>query len=337
MKKFLGIIFEALIAFALIIPVNSAFAIGTAAGTNISSKATASYTLGTNTITKDSNISTVKVAEILNVTVTWQDAGNVSAEAGDTNKKLLFKVTNTGNGPELFTLTGLSTLVGDQFDPTLNLIYIDNGDGLWNAAQDLQYDSSNKPNINPDANILVWVDNTIPNTRSDSSALQDGDVGKSQLTATCVTGSGTAGTIFAGQGQGGTDAVVGTTTGTANTPGNYIITSVVVEILKNQTVISSPTFGSQPIPGSEIEYTITVHVTSGNGTAKNMTIKDPIPDGTTYKPGSIILNTVSKGDSSGDSDGCDFNITNTNAITVQLGNMTTATPLQTIKFNVIVN
>ena len=91
------------------------------------------------------------------------------------------------------------------------------------------------------------------------------------------------------------------------------------------------------VPGAEIEYTITVQVTSGNSTAKNMIIKDPVPSGTTYKPGSMTLNNVGKGDGIDDSDGCDFNITNTNSVTVQLGDMTSATPLQTIKFIVTVN
>jgi uncharacterized repeat protein (TIGR01451 family) len=342
-NRIFGILFIVLFASILFIRVNSSFAVGTAAGTNIDSKATASYTVGTNTITRDSNITTIKVAEILNVSVTWQNAGNVSVEPGDSNKKLLFKVTNTGNGPESFSLSGLSTIVGDQFDPVLNLIYIDNGDGVWNSAQDIQYDPSNKPVIdpnNPDPSknfILVWVDNNIPVKRPDNSDILDGDIGESQLIATCVTGSGTAGTIFAGQGQGGTDAVVGTTGGTAATIGNYIVSAIIVTINKTQNVMNNPVFGSQPVPGAEIEYTITVQVTSGSGTAKNMTITDPVPEGTTYKPGSITLNNVGLGDGAGDSDKGDFNSTNANIVTVHLGDMTSATPLQTIKFRVIVN
>ena len=175
---------------------NYAYAVGTVAGTNIEGKATATYMSGTNTITKESNVTTLKVAEILNVTVTWQDAGDVSVEPGDTNKKLLFKVTNTGNGPESFSLAGLSNLAGGQFHPKFNLIYIDNGDGVWNAAQDHQYNSSDEPTINPDGHILVWVDNDIPAKRPDDTVIQDGDIGKSQITATCSTGSGSAGTVF---------------------------------------------------------------------------------------------------------------------------------------------
>ena len=336
MKRYIGFLTAAMLALEFLLTAN-AFAVGTVAGTSIDNKATATYTVGSSTITKDSNITTIKVAEILNVTVTWQDGGSVSVLPGDANKKLLFRVTNTGNGTEAFTLAGLSTLAGDQFDPTLNLIYIDNGNGTWEPASDLAYNPASKPSIAPNGYINVWVDNNIPTNRPDTTPLQDGDLGNSQLSATAVTGSGAAGTVIAGAGQGGTDAVVGTTTGTASVIGSYVTSSVVVAIVKSEAVVNSPTFGNQPVPGAEIEYTITIQVTSGSGTASNVTIKDPIPANTTYKPNSISLNTIAKGDGAGDSDGCDFNITNANAVTVGLGNMTTATPTQTIKFKVIVN
>jgi fimbrial isopeptide formation D2 family protein len=113
-------------------------------------------------------------------------------------------------------------------------------------------------------------------------------------------------------------------------------TAPIITVLKTALTVVNPTFGDQPVPGAEIEYTITVQVTSGSGTAQTMTIKDPMPAGTTYKPNSITLNGFGMTDSDADGDGCDYNSTNA-TVTVQLGDMTTATPLQTIKFKVTVN
>ena len=92
-------------------------ALGTAAGTNITSTATVDYSIGGTPATTTSNTSTVAVAEIVNVTIALQSP-TVSVAAGASNEALLFLVTNTGNSAETFALAGDSVLVGDDFDPT---------------------------------------------------------------------------------------------------------------------------------------------------------------------------------------------------------------------------
>ena len=78
--------------------------------------ATVDYSIGGAPNTTNSNATTVVVAELLNVTMALQSP-TVSVAAGASNEALLFLVTNTGNSPEAFTLTGESVLVGDDFDP----------------------------------------------------------------------------------------------------------------------------------------------------------------------------------------------------------------------------
>src|SRR5262249_8648288 len=92
-------------------------AVGTAAGTNITSMATVDYSIAGSPATTNSNATTVVVAELVNVTMALQSP-TVSVAAGASNEALLFLVTNTGNSVEAFTLSGESVLVGDDFDPT---------------------------------------------------------------------------------------------------------------------------------------------------------------------------------------------------------------------------
>ena len=64
-------------------------------------------------------------------------------------------------------------------------------------------------------------------------------------------------------------------------------------------------------------------------------MRDPIPAGTTYVPGTIELDSAPLTDTPGD--GADFNVTNPGAITVDLGDLTSASPLRTITFRVTIN
>jgi len=168
-----------LVAAAIILAVftGQAFAVGTPAGTPINNVATATFEVGTQTVSQNSNVSTIVVAEILNVTITWQDAANVVVQPGDTNRALYFTVTNTGNGTDSYTLAGLSAGIGgDNFDPSLLDLYFDtNGNGTYDAGIDTQYiPGVNDPSIPADGTIRILVLNNIP------LGLADGNLGNSR-------------------------------------------------------------------------------------------------------------------------------------------------------------
>ena len=57
------------------------------------------------------------VAELINVTLVWQDAANVAVGSPDSNRALSFPLTNTGNGPETFSLARNNAIAGDNYDP----------------------------------------------------------------------------------------------------------------------------------------------------------------------------------------------------------------------------
>ena len=304
-----------------------AMATGTAAGTTISNTATATYTDGGgNPVSVPSNRVDLRVDELLNVTVASADPGDVAAQAGGTNQVLSFTVTNTGNGSEAFRLAPINAIGGDAFDPTTTSLVLDtNGNGVYDAGVDTVYaPGSNDPVLAPDASVRAFVLSTIPGTAI------DGQRGQTDLTATAVTGSGPAGTVFAGQGTGGGDAVVGTTTALGRDGGFYIVSAATVAFVKSATVLD-PFGGTRSVPGSIITYTLVATV-SGSGSLNNLAAGDTMPVNTTYVPGSITLQ------GSGLSDGTDADAGEfaANRVTVRLGTVAGGQS-RTITFKTTIN
>ena len=335
MKKLINIIkhlFKLSVVILLSVLVyKPAFAVGTTAGIDISNTATVTYTLGgTGYNVNDTTI--FRVDEKLDVNVVWQDALNVSVNTPDTNRVLTYLLTNTGNGTDDYLLTVDNSIAGDQFDPSLINIYLDaNDNGIYDSGTDTLYSPGvNDPSLNADESLAIFVLNNIP------AALNPGDLGNSQLTATSNTGSGVPGTAFINAGDNNSDAVVGNSGGTSNDTGTYEVSSINVSIVKS-VMINDLLGGNQPTPGATMTYTLIVSVT-GTGTASGIVITDPIPTDTTYIAESITLNTVPQTDASDSPiDESDYNISNVGNITVNLGDMTPASPVQTISFDVIIN
>jgi uncharacterized repeat protein (TIGR01451 family) len=304
-------------------------ALGTAAGTNIVSTATVDYSIGGSPATATSNTTTVPVAEIVNVTVVLQSP-TVSVAAGGSNEALLFLVTNTGNSAETFALAGDSVLVGDDFDPTpaAPFIYLDSdGSGDLSPADTPYVAGSNDPALAADASVAVILVNDIP------LGLPDGELGRSQLEATAGTGTGAPGTVIAGAGSGGVDAVIGTSGGQVAVFGEYLIGDIQLSAVKAQAV-QDPFGGTQPIPGATITYQIVVTAT-GSGTALGAALADEIPAETTYVAGSLTLNGTPLTDAAdGDAGALALGPAR---IGVSLGDLTAASGPQTIVFRVTID
>ena len=304
-------------------------AIGTAAGTNITNIATVNYSLGGTPATITSNTTTLAVAELVNVSIA-QQSPTVSVAAGATNEALLFLVTNSGNGDELFALAGDSVLVGDDFDPTpaAPFIYFDSdGSGDLSPADTPYVAGSNDPLLAADASVAVLLVNDIP------AGLPDGEYGRSELTATASTGTGAPGTVLPGQGSGGVDAVIGSSGGEAAVFGQYLVGDILLSAVKSQAVLDL-FGGSQPIPGAAIAYQIVVTAT-GTGVALGAALTDPIPASTTYVAGSLRLNGAPLTDVA-DADAGSF-VAAPARVAVSLGDLTAAAGPQTIDFRVTID
>ena len=306
---------------------SSAHAAGTTAGTTISNTATATYTdTGGNPRSTNSNQVDIKVDELLDVTVAKADPGPVPVTPGSTNQVLSFTVTNTGNGSEAFNLTPTTAIGGDQFDPTTTSIVIDtNNNGVYDPGVDTVYTAgSNDLTLAPDQSKRVFVLSTIPGGGND---LDRGDL---DLLAAARTGTGAAGTIFAGQGQGGGDAVVGTTGADGVDRGAYVVQSATMTFVKSATVLD-PFGGSRSVPGSIVTYTLVATI-SGTGTLTNLAIGDTVPANTTYQPGTILFQGSAMSDVA-DADAAQFA---SNAVTVQLGTVAGG-QTRTVTFKVRIN
>ena len=278
-KALLTLMGTTLFAFA-----SPAWADGTAAGSKINNSATATYSLpGGGSGSVDSNIVSLTVDELLDVSVAWADGGDVAVFPSASGKVLTYIVTNNGNGSEAFALNARNALSGDDFDPATFAIYLDsNGDGDYDPGIDQAYVvGSNDPVLAADAAVSVFVVSSI------AAGAIDGSRAGIDLVATAVTGSGAPGTSFAGNGTGGSNAVVGATGADGEDDGYYAVSAATVAFVKSATV-SDPFGGSSAVPGSTIQYTLVATV-SGSGSLDNLAITDAIPSGSSYKPGSITL------------------------------------------------
>jgi len=314
------------LAALCLLAASDASALGTPAGTAVANTATVTYDIGATSYTQSASAQ-FTVDERIDVVVTWQDAAPVLVAPADVDRQLTFLVTNVGNGNESFSIAVDTLVAGDQFDPTNGRAYIDtNGSTVYEPGVDLLYQPGvNDPLLAADGAQLVFVLCDIP------AATLNGDRGDAELRATSLTGNVT-GTIVAGAGDGGTDAVVGA--GTSAMLGSYVVSDLIVSIAKT-AVVADLGGGSTPAPGSTITYTLVV-TTSGTGTVANLVITDPLPVFTTYVAGSLTLNGSSLSDAA-DADAGDVGATTPNQVTVALGNVAGGSLPQNITFAVTID
>lgn len=308
-------------------------AAGTAAGTDITNTATATFTdPGGTPVTVPSNTSTLQVDEILDVTVVSNDAGNVAVTTPDADVPLKFTVTNIGNGDETFALTFNNALGGDQFNPSNTRIYLDaNANGTFEIGTDTLYVAgTNDPVLAADGTRVVFVVSDIP------GGLANTNVGLVSLIAEAVTaqatpGADAPGTTFAGQGTLGSDAVVGSTQADATAQRGFVVSQVATTFTKTQAVVNDPVFGTNAVPGATITYTLELDAT-GSGNLTGAAITDPIPAGTSYVPGSLTLNSVALTDVAD----ADAGSVVAGTVTVTLGTVT-APATNTVTFQVTID
>ena len=321
-----------LVAAYGLLTVTCALADGTPAGTDITSQATINYTITGTGYTELSNTVTTSVAEVLDLSLVWQDAAPVEVQPGTVAQALAFRLTNTGNGSDAYNLAGQSTLGGDDFDPVLRNIHLDtNGNGRFDPGIDELYiPGGNDPLLAADAFTLLFLLNDIP---SNATVNQ---LGASMLGAASNTGVGSPGTVFTGAGENGLDAVVGANGAQGESQGSYRIValSAQVAILKSAVVVD-PFGGSQPVAGATITYELSV-IATGTGSTNDVVVSDAIPLNTSYNPGTLMLDGTPVTDAV-DGDQGDMGGTTPGAITVSLGDVAVGGPGKTITFTVTID
>lgn len=281
---------------------------GTQAGTSISNQARAEFAINGNPITELSNIEEFEVDERIQVDVTVQTP-TVSVQPGQTSRIQPFLITNLGNGQELFRLTVLPNVSGDDFDPIFaanNLVYRASGSSC--SSSDLtasqQFDTgTDELDLSSGGTMLICVPADIP------GGVSDGEVGFLDLRATSKTPGAdvaNAGDVLAGEGDGGVDAVVVQNNGRDSDRGTYVVSAVDVTVVKSIIEVDDGFRSGTPntpgggrfIPGAIVTYRLDVEV-DGTGTAQNLLIIDEIRnDGTemVYVADSVVVNGTGRTD-----------------------------------------
>ena len=313
------------------------FAAGSPAGTLIPNSATLSYFMaGGAAATITATAPVVVVAKVINLVLTWQDGTPVAVNSPDLGKALSFVLTNTGNAPETFRLVRNNAVAGDQFDPAnaaAGAIYLESGAQPGFQATGPNADTLYQPGVNDpvlaaDASRTIYLVSSIP------AALATGALGHASLAASSATAGAPGarpGTSLAGLGQGGVDAVVGASRGQASTQGSYIVSGIVLGLLKSVVAVRDTLGGSLVMPGSVLIYRVVLSL-AGTGIAENFSFADPLPASITYVPASITVDGVARSDVA-DADNTSFAA---GTVSVLFGN--TAVPAtRVIEFKATVN
>lgn len=271
----------------------SSFA-STAAGTIISNVATISFSQGqTQGFMLTSQPASFTVNELIDVQLTWIDTSQVSVSTPDYRKVLTFKLTNTGNNTQNYTLSANPNVGGGNFNPIQNgnSIYIENnlqsGLELTGSYQDTVYSQGSTITLNSGESKLIYLVYDIP------ANLAIGNKGYAQISAISTTqgiNSNTkAGTILQIPNQ--QDILVGYSGGHSVATGNYLVNNLQVVATKTVIATKDPQGGTTVTSQSILTYQISV-VISGTGTAKNLTINDTLPSQEDYIPNTMTLNNV---------------------------------------------
>ena len=309
------------VAIALLAPWRAAHAVGTVAGTTITNSATATYSVGGIAAPPAVSSVSLRVDELISVRVT-APAAATNVNTPDTNKVLVFTVTNVGNGPESFTLTpNLNPAApADQFNPlpgSAGQLFLDvNNNGILDSGTDTPIAAPLA--LTADQSVKILLVSNMP------AALTNGDQGIVTLTAVSTTpgAAGAApGTILANAGTPavggpGIDAVVGVGPGGAADSGSddaangiYVVATAMVSLNKVVLAVTSPlgvttsgcNVATPPagctafVPGTIIQYQVTLTI-AGNGTAQAVQVTDNIPANTTYVANSIRFNAAARTD-----------------------------------------
>jgi uncharacterized repeat protein (TIGR01451 family) len=303
----------------------SALAVGTAAGTNITNTAAVNFTVGGVAQTAvNSNPATFTVDRKVDLNVTAVSATNTNP--GALNAPVLYTVTNTGNGTDSFNLVG--SFVSGPFTPANIRVYRDNG-ATPNVFDGTDTLVAGAVSFTADQSIQFFVVSDIP------LAATNGQSAIVKLTATTTStqtvGADTAGVdvVFADTGHDGTEA--------ANN--QYNIQAATLAVVKSAAIISDPVNGvganRKAIPGAVIEYTIVI-TNSGAANAAAVTVSDPIPTNSTYVANSMVLNAAALTDAA-DADAGTTTGAPVTSISVNTGTVNASGGTATVKFRVTIN
>ncbi len=295
----------------------TAFAVGTAASTSITNKATVNYTVGTVAQTAIESSPTGNstpgvgngantafvVDNKVNLTVTELSGTFTTVSPGQSAAVTEFRVTNTGNAPQAYQLAASNLTGGTVFGNTDNTdvtgvsVFVDsNNNGTYEPLLDT---ATSIATLAADANVRVFIVANVPLTAT------NGQFANVRLIASTAVNN-TPGTLVTettgAESPTVVDVVFADGTGTAgevardgkySADDEYKVQSAALSIQKSSTVISDPfnlTTNPKAIPGAVVEYAIAL-TNSGTLAASAVSIDDPLPANTAFQQNSYSTGT----------------------------------------------
>ena len=225
-----------------------------------------------------SNAATLRIDERLDLGL--EGAPDTLRLATGRANSLPFTLTNRGNGSEAFALA--ATL--DDIDADGISFAIDrDGNGAYDPAVDqlLGRGEAVTAALAPGAALALLL--VVSPTRVGTDA-------RVAIAAHALTGSGTPGTVFDGEGDESGDAVVGTTTAAATIERPVVAATAdasAPSLTKSQSV-TAPDGSGRAVRGAVITY-ILAATFAASDTTTDAVVSDPIPTRTSYVAGSLTL------------------------------------------------
>ena len=361
-----------ILAFAVSAPM---YATGVDSGTNITCKATITYDVnsitqdvvessptGNTTQGAGNGTDTAFVVDNnVDLTVSTTDVAAVSTTPGavqaDGVNVLEFSVQNTGNTVQDYALSATVVATSgatkfdtedDDFDMTSVSVFVESGATAgYQVAEDT---GTYVDELAKDTSETVYIVADTPLAALDGQyasyhllvTTHDGGGAASLGGATTETGApdtpGSVDIAFAdGQGSDtGNDAVED---GKHSSQDDYKVGAAIITVTKTSAIVSDPVHGTGAnrlaLPGAVMRYTIVV-TNTGTSNATSVTIVDTVtPGNTVYDTETITLDATGKTDAD-DADEADFDVTNSDAVTVVIPTLVATTGTATITFDVII-
>jgi uncharacterized repeat protein (TIGR01451 family) len=238
------------------------------------------------------------VDNMINLTLTEVSTNATVATPGATNAALAFRITNTGNSPEGYQLSiaeEVGTVLFGNTDNTqfllANLIIrVDedpsNGSGTGNGIYDGTETATAVNVLNPNQDIIVFVVSpTVPLTQINGNFA---NVALTARVAAPLTNGGTLEVASPGANLPTSVEILFADAGfdaTASATDQFSIVTAGLMITKAQTVLSDPfgTASPRAIPGSHVEYLITIANSSPTIAATGVSLSDPVPANTAVR------------------------------------------------------
>ncbi len=289
-----------------------AWALGTAAGTDIRNQATITYEVnGTGQTPIDSIGNDAATGETVfvvdnKVVPVVVSQGDVNVSTNQTNAVLEFVLRNDGNATQGFFLESVAGAT--SITMTSVVVRVEDGlNGGFQPGEDAAYDPLNPPQLAADATLTVYIVADAPATATNNdtdtywlraTTLNPG-VDDDPTNYTAATPGGDTVDVVDNvladvDADGAAGAVDGEYDGRHADSAVFTIAASNLTVTKSSAVAEDPINGTanpKAIPGAYVEYTITVSNASGAATATSVVVTDDLS--TEIGNGTVVFRTNS--------------------------------------------